>query len=286
MPEPEPLTAAGRAKFEKVTGLPLPRSMVGMEPFTPHLQTDVAALIELNERVRIPADPWIGDRGDPWPEEHLVIGEDQCGNYYSVVRADRRATSGAAVWFYDHELATIARHHPSIAKFLAHLRALLPPVVHEPGVWRIVAQSSVGPIDFGMSRQAVRVALAAPFTEFTKGEGEEPTDAFDTLGVHVYYRNGGVEAMEFWKTENILLGGHRLGDETFNDVEMMIRDYVQQHITTATSVQSYSYGVEFNIASADQGDVVGAIHHLIAVCPGYFQRQAELLAAILRNPTA
>jgi hypothetical protein len=120
--------------------------------------------------------------------------------------------------------------------------------------------------------------LAQPFTAFQKGEGSEPTDAFDTLDLHVFYRNGTVEAVEFYNAANVIVGGHRLGDETFADMEMSLVDFIRPNIVTPTSLQSPSFGVEYTIESGDERDKVGAIKHIIVVGPGYFERQAEILA--------
>jgi hypothetical protein len=273
---PEDLT-----RFAAETGLCLPPEMAVLSPKTPWLEGDVDRLIALNADMRIPGTPWIGEEGAPWPDDHVVIGEDGCGNYWSVLRPDRHPPAPdaySAVWFLDHETGRMEEQYPSIGAFLLYLEITFPPEKFDLGEWRIVALQSVGPICFGMARDEVRSILAQPFSVFQKGEGSEPTDAFDTLDLHVFYREGGVEAVEFWNAENVWLGGHRLGDETFADMEMILVDFVRPNIVTPTSLQSPSFGVEYTIESADERDQVGAIKHIIVVGPGYFERQEAMLA--------
>jgi hypothetical protein len=213
----------------------------------------------------------------------VVIGEDGCGNYWSVPRPDKHApvppAAHLSVWFLDHETGKMAEQHLSLGAFLLYLEVTSPPEKFDVGDWTIRAQKSVGPIRFGMSREEVRNILAQPFTSFQKGEGDEPTDAYDTLDLHVFYREGGVEAVEFWNAANVWLGGHRLGDETFADMEMILVDFVRPTVVTPTSLMSPAFGVEFTVESADQREMVGAIKHVIVTAPGYFERQTEMLRA-------
>ena len=71
----------------------------------------------------------------------------------------------------------------------------------------------VGPVQFGMTPTQVREALGEPFTSFLKEPlAEFPSDAFDSLWLHVHYKAPGVcVAMEFarpgvvmWVDGNVL----------------------------------------------------------------------------------
>jgi hypothetical protein len=275
---PEDLT-----RFTAETGLVLPPEMAVLGSKPPWLSGDVDWLIMINDDVREPGTPWIGEEGLPWPDDHVVIGGDGCGNYYSVLRPDKHPPAPgeyAAVWFLDCETGKMERQYDSVGAFLLYLEVMFPIEKFEVGDWTIRAQKSVGPITFGMSREEVRNVLAQPFTEFAKVQGAELTDAFDTLDLHVYYRDGAVEAVEFFNAANVCLGGHRLGDETFADMEMILVDFVQPNIVTPTSLQSPAYCVEYTIEGADQREVVGAIRHIIVTGPGYFERQAAMLTEI------
>lgn len=54
-------------------------------------------------------------------------------------------------------------------------------------MWRIKPFSQVGPIEFGQSRNSVRSKLNSDYRVFKKTPGENDTDAYDSLGIHVYY---------------------------------------------------------------------------------------------------
>jgi hypothetical protein len=55
----------------------------------------------------------------------------------------------------------------------------------------IVPFRSVGLLAFGDSRQIVREKVSSSFSTFEKVAGENETDSFDAIGVHVYYDDGG-----------------------------------------------------------------------------------------------
>jgi hypothetical protein len=269
-------------RFEQTLGYPLPPEIMSVAGRSPHLEKDVDRLIELNRDVRTPGTPWIGEAGDPWPDDHVVIGEDQCGNYYSVLRTDRFAADPAPVWFLDHEVGTLEQQHDSVSSFQLYLEETFPPEVFTVGDWTVRAQTRVGPIEFGMTPNEVRAVLNRPYSSFKKSDyATDPTDAFDTLELHVYYRNGKCEAVEFFNANNVCVGGHRLGDETFAQMTIILNDLVSPQKLTDTSYQSSAYGVEFTIAQASDAEVVGAIQMIIVTDKGYFERQDALLAGVL-----
>ncbi len=271
-------------RFAATTGLCLPPDIAVLNSKPPWLEGDVDRLIALNADVRIPGTPWIGEEGLPWPDDHVVIGGDGCGNFWSVLRPDKHpppAGDYAAVWFLDHETGKMEQQYPSIGAFLLHLEITFPIEKVEIGEWRVIAgEQKIGPLKFGMTRDEVRNILGQPFTEFRKGNGPELTDAFDTLDLHVYYRDGGMEAVELWNAANVILAGVRLGDTTFAEMERMLTDPVQPLVVTPTSVCSVAYGVEFGIETADQRETVGAITEIIIVAAGYYERAEAVLSAI------
>ena len=59
----------------------------------------------------------------------------------------------------------------------------------------IVPFKSVGPLEFGDSRQVSREKLGSTFTTFRKDVGENETDSFDDLALHLYYDDGVVSAL-------------------------------------------------------------------------------------------
>lgn len=65
-------------------------------------------------------------------------------------------------------------------------------------IFEIVPMKSVGPIAFGATRAEVR-GLFGNAVEFYKGSSQNPTDAFDEVGIHVFYdANGRCVGIEFF----------------------------------------------------------------------------------------
>jgi len=72
---------------------------------------------------------------------------------------------------------------------------------------------SVGEIKFGMTREEVRSLLGEPSTIFYKGlNTQSPTDAYDNIGVHIYYHHpsGYCQALEFFEPSQLLLAEKQL----------------------------------------------------------------------------
>lgn len=59
---------------------------------------------------------------------------------------------------------------------------------------------SVGVLVFGDSREVVRAKLDAEYSTFTKDVGENETDSFDSIGIHLYYDEE--EKLEFVEAFN------------------------------------------------------------------------------------
>jgi hypothetical protein len=72
-----------------------------------------ALIVEANRLVREAGIPWLGDQGDPWPEDLLVVGDDGCGNYWGV----KVSGTDRSVYFYDHELADLEEAYESLWAF-------------------------------------------------------------------------------------------------------------------------------------------------------------------------
>lgn len=78
----------------------------------------------------------------------------------------------------------------------------------------------VGPIDFGMTPDEVRRALKAKVRSFLKTpKSVMPTDAFEKLGIYVYYkRPGHYEAVEFAGPASPTLEGKQLLGRPYTQV--------------------------------------------------------------------
>jgi hypothetical protein len=59
----------------------------------------------------------------------------------------------------------------------------------------IIPFKSIGTLSFGDARQTAREKLASTFSTFEKAIGENETDSFDELGLHLYYSDA--DCLEF-----------------------------------------------------------------------------------------
>jgi hypothetical protein len=78
----------------------------------------------------------------------------------------------------------------------------------------------VGPIDFGMTIEQVRRSVGATVESFYKTvDSAFPTDAFDSLGMHVYYRLPGCcDAVELFQPAAPILEGEALIGRPYNEL--------------------------------------------------------------------
>lgn len=279
------MDAADFARFETTLGYPLPKQMLEIGSAPPFLESDVDRLIELNRRVRKPGTKWIGPDGDPWPEDHVVIGDDEGGNYWSVLRVDRHRNK--SVWFYDHDVATLERQHKNVAAFLTDKTAVpaveaepyMPETEPEPYVadeWKLTALRSVGPIDFGMTRHEVRTLLDQPYSVvIVPDSSDEPSDAFETMDLRVHYQRNKCVAVDFFSPGNVSIGGHLLADESFAAVATTLPDHVTPDVVTPTSFRSIPVGVELRIERPSLANEIGAITWLQTSGPGYLSARTS-----------
>ncbi|WP_432216884.1 hypothetical protein ACREYJ_15720 [Pseudomonas kribbensis] len=79
----------------------------------------------------------------------------------------------------------------------------------------LLGPRDLGPIRAGMTRNDSRSALESPFDEFLKSpDSSIPTDAYDDLGLHVYFDNAlMVVGVEFLKWAQFAWRGQRLAGE-------------------------------------------------------------------------
>ena len=85
--------------------------------------------------------------------------------------------------------------------------------------WEIKPYQSVGPIQLGRHRKEIRQQLGPRFTSFAKDVGENETDAYDDLGIHLYYDDDNQIAMlEAFEPAALSLNGIALLGREFDEV--------------------------------------------------------------------
>jgi hypothetical protein len=86
--------------------------------------------------------------------------------------------------------------------------------------WIVSPLVGAGPLTFGITRSQARALLGDNFTVFRKGStSTSETDAFDDLGVHLYYDdNQRLECIEIWGECSVFLSGISLLNVPVKDV--------------------------------------------------------------------
>jgi hypothetical protein len=112
---------------------------------------------------------------------------------------------------------------------------------------QITPYVGIGPIRFGMSRAEARAAMGAPVREFKKTPNSAiPTDAFPSLGVHIYYKAPDVcEAIEVASPADPILFGKQLLGQRFDSLCEWFRNLDNEVKVDEVGLTSLLYGVGF-----------------------------------------
>ena len=124
--------------------------------------------------------------------------------------------------------------------------------------------SSMGVLSFGDTRQIARSKLASVFSTFRKDTGENETDSFDGLGIHLYYDNEGkLEFIEAFPPADVSFRGIRfLG----RDIGSVVTD-MEAIGFVATNAD---IGVDFGDAGIALTSPTGMVEGVAAHRKGYY----------------
>jgi hypothetical protein len=137
--------------------------------------------------------------------------------------------------------------------------------------FRIDPKTSVGPIYFGSTRDQVRKILQSPFQEFKKTpKSKIPTDAFDQLGVHVYYDSQlQCEAVELFSESKPMFQGMSLFEMNANEAALWLKKMDPKLEIEDVSATSYKFGISLYVGEGlDQGN--STIDSILAFKDGYY----------------
>jgi hypothetical protein len=111
--------------------------------------------------------------------------------------------------------------------------------------FKIEPYIGAAPITFGMTSDEVRSKVEVDVKQFKKTPISQMfTDAFDTLGVHVYYRKPGIcEAIEFGNIAVPTFNDKKLIDIPFIEIKRMFEDIDNSLQINETGLISYKYGI-------------------------------------------
>jgi hypothetical protein len=83
----------------------------------------------------------------------------------------------------------------------------------------IIPFKSIGVLTFGDSRPVSRQKLTSKFSTFQKADGENETDSFDDLGLHLYYSDEGqLEFVEAFDPAEVVFRGIRFLGRDLNSI--------------------------------------------------------------------
>jgi hypothetical protein len=132
----------------------------------------------------------------------------------------------------------------------------------------------VGPIRFGMTRDEVLRIVGHPVITvkpFLKGpHAGIPTDAFDELGIHVFYKIGYLcEAIEMYLAADPTFNGQRLIERPFDELFTWLRTLDDNVKVDDTGLTSFKLGFGLYAPSCEESPS-DAVEAVIAFESGYY----------------
>jgi hypothetical protein len=124
---------------------------------------------------------------------------------------------------------------------------------------------------FGMDTSQIRQVLGAPSKTFKKAPTSVyPTDAFDNLGVHVFYKEPGVcEAIEMFSPAQPTFQNRQLLGQPFNQLRDWLRSLDSEVEIDKVGLTSYQFG--FGLYAPFAGDEPdGIVEAVIVFERGYY----------------
>ncbi len=123
--------------------------------------------------------------------------------------------------------------------------------------WRIKSFQSVGPLEFGQSRNETRTILGSGFQPFNKAGSGNQTDAYPSLGLHIYFDDEDrVEFIEAFSPADIDFNGISLLGKKAAEATNQLRALGYEGEQDDVGYQYESIGIGLTI-SGDQIEGVG-----------------------------
>jgi hypothetical protein len=137
--------------------------------------------------------------------------------------------------------------------------------------FEIVPYVHVGPIEFGLTRTDLRRRLNSPADGFRKSPTDTVlTDAFDTLGFHVFYNaEDRCEAVEFYRLTMPTLYGRNLLEQPFADARVWLQSLDPGIQAESGTLISHTYGLGLYAPSALH-DLRSPVEAVIVFRRGYY----------------
>jgi hypothetical protein len=121
-------------------------------------------------------------------------------------------------------------------------------------VIQIVPYTSAGPIRLGMTMEEVRKTLGTPFTSFQRdAEAKIPSDAFDSEGIYIYYKEPGVvEAVELAPPARAILKNTEPLGKPYSEISSFIKSLDPSAEEDEAGLTSFELGVGLYAPSAQK----------------------------------
>jgi hypothetical protein len=122
-----------------------------------------------------------------------------------------------------------------------------------------------------MPTKEVRAAVGTVFTSFKKTPvAELPTDAFDSLGIHVYYKQPGVcEAVEMASPAEPIFQDEPLFNRPFAELRRWFKKIDPQIEVDESGLTSYKFGIAlYAPSSADEPQL--PVEGVLVFAKGYY----------------
>jgi hypothetical protein len=124
--------------------------------------------------------------------------------------------------------------------------------------FELVGFGDVGSMHTGVHRDQSRAVLGDGFEEFYKApESTVPTDAYDDLGVHVYFdEQYTVIGMEFLKWSDLRWRGQRLVGAPVLEVQQFLKEQVQALDFNSSGFEAGELGLRLYAPDMGEDDAV------------------------------
>jgi hypothetical protein len=129
----------------------------------------------------------------------------------------------------------------------------------------------VGPLKFGMTPTETRIALGQSAQPFLKSQEDVlPSDAFDTLGIHVHYKSPGVcVAIEFGLAADPMFRGRHLIERPFDELLVWFQTIDENVHADESGLTSFGFGVGLYAPNATERPK-DAVEGVIVFARGYY----------------
>jgi hypothetical protein len=148
----------------------------------------------------------------------------------------------------------------------------------------IIPFDSVGFVKFGASPDAVKASTSYSSKSFMKTPiSEMPTDAFDEVGIHVYYSSGKCDAVECFSPACPIFQGKRIIGEPYEEIKKWLESIDSHIVIDGSEIQARSFGISI---SPSFSEIVGAssiVESMLVTDKEYFTRQDAVLAAMMAD---